>query len=334
VTFFRLKPGHLLQPGRALCGRIRLAQIGISAGVLEEINPPGALNAPALLRHLLPAPGAQSHKYTRGHVQVLGGPAGRSGAARLAARGGLRAGAGLVSVLAPPPAMAENAARLDAIMLEACEGPQALSALLADQRRNAVVAGPGAGVGASTRAMVETILAAPPATMSVLDADALTSFEGAAGALAAAIKRRSGAVVLTPHEGEFARLFGDLQQESESNPQLVESNPQAAGKLERARAAARFSGAIIVLKGADTVIAAPDGRYAINANAPPWLATAGSGDVLAGMIAGLAAQAMSGFEAACAAVWMHGQAAQLHGPGLIAEDIPECLPQIWRRLPA
>lgn len=339
VTFFRLKTGHLLEPGRSLCGRIRLEQIGIAPGILSKVIPAALINMPRLWSASLPLPGASSHKYIRGHVQAVSGPAARTGAVRLAARAALRAGAGLVTVLSPPPAMAEHAARLEAIMLEASPDAAVLTGILDDRRRNSVVIGPGLGVNAGARAQVEAVLQAPHAPAAVLDADALSVFEGDAKALAELIHGRRGAVVLTPHDGEFARLFRSLPQQPESVPEDVESNPEAIvpmpeGRLQRALHAARMLGAVVILKGADTVIAAPDGRAAINVNAPPWLATAGSGDVLAGITAGLLAQGMAEFEAACAAVWMHGQAARNFGPGLIAEDIPEALPSVWRALAA
>jgi hydroxyethylthiazole kinase-like uncharacterized protein yjeF len=316
VTFFRRKPGHLLLPGRMLCGSLSVADIGIPAAVLGEIAPQAWANAPGLWLAQFPWPQLDDHKYGRGHALVVSGPAAHTGAARMGARGALRAGAGLVTVASPPDALLVNAAHLTAIMLLPFEGAAGLAEILADTRKNAVLLGPALGVGAATRNLVLSALGSGAAT--VLDADAITSFEGDGPALIAAIGARAGRpVVLTPHEGEFRRLFPDVG---------------AASKLARARAAARASGAAVVLKGADTVIAAPDGRAAINDNAPPWLATAGAGDVLGGFVAGLLAQGMPAFEAACAAIWLHGAAASLVGPGLIAEDLPERLPEVLRML--
>ena len=358
VTFFRKKPGHVLLPGRDLCGTLIVADIGTPNDIFDDmyfgdesaiLSPRVTANAPALWHATFPRLTNAAHKYTRGHAVVVSGPAAKTGAARLGARGALRAGAGLVTVASPKDAVAVNAAHLTAIMLEPFEVPS-LHATLSDTRRNAILIGPGCGVGQATRDMVETILSADRAT--VLDADALTSFEYQPavfdmqpvvgerpadpypndthpGALFDMIagkvlrphatkptpeRRRS--VVLTPHEGEFKRLFGALP----------------GSKLDRARAAARRSGAVVILKGPDTVIADPNGSAAINDNAPPWLATAGSGDVLAGFVTGLLAQGMAPFEAACAAVWLHGECANVFGPGLIAEDLPEMLPRVLAKL--
>lgn len=308
VTFARAKPGHLLLPGRGLCGELVVADIGISDETIAAIASRAWRNTPASWQALLPRLDAGGHKYARGHALICGGwPI--SGAARLAARAALRAGAGLVSVAVPPEAFAVYAAALEAVMVKPVAGDDDLNGLLADPRHNALLVGPGAGLGAETLAKSLRILAADRAT--VLDADALTVLAAAPERFAAArAARHSGApLILTPHEGEFRRLF-----------------PAAGDKLGRARDAARATGAVVVLKGADTVIAAPDGRAAINANAPPSLATAGSGDVLAGIILGLLAQGMAGFDAACAAVWLHGAAATSVGPGLIASDLPDRLP--------
>ena len=317
VTFFRLKPGHLLLPGRSLCGAVSLADIGIPDSVLAEIAPQTFVNEPALWLGNYPWPKDESHKYARGHALVVSGPIYSTGAARLAARGALRAGAGLVTVASPRDALAVNAAQLTAIMVREADDARALKALLADPRKNAVLIGPGVGVGERTKDMVLTALGSGAAV--VLDADALTSFADDPRPLFAAIASRQAPVVLTPHDGEFARLFGDLA---------------SLPKLERARQAASRSGAVIGLKGADTVVAAPDGLASINATTSPWLATAGTGDVLAGMSLGLLAQAMPVFEGTSAAVWLHGAAAKAFGPGLIAEDVPEMLPGVLRDLQA
>lgn len=336
VTFFRPKPGHLLLPGRLKCGDVQVADIGIPASVLAGIVPRTRVNRPANWLAHYPRPHLDAHKYTRGHAIVVSGPAEGTGAARLGARAALRVGAGLVTLVGNAAATAINATHATAVMVRAIPSDAALAEILADERRNATLIGPGAGVGAATALTVLSVLAAPAA--AVLDADALTSFAAGESAapvkaaglgfvvraepdptsevLFAAIKARSGPVVLTPHEGEFKRLFGDLP----------------GSKLERARRAAAASGAVVVLKGPDTVIAAADGQAAINDNAPPWLATAGSGDVLAGLVTGLLAQRMPAFEAACAAVWLHGECASSFGIGLIAEDLPEALPRVLRGL--
>jgi ADP-dependent NAD(P)H-hydrate dehydratase / NAD(P)H-hydrate epimerase len=316
VTFFRRKPGHLLLPGRCYCGLVTVADIGIQTSTLASIRPQTFVNAPPLWAHTFPIPRVDGHKYSRGHAVVVSGGASSTGAARLAARGALRAGAGLLTIASPRDALAINAIANLAIMVRQVDGPQELTAFLADPRRNAIIMGPGLGVGTETRELVLTALSGERAV--VLDADALTSFSDKPAVLFAAISsRRGSATVLTPHLGEFARLF-----------------PQdgALFKLEQARQAAAQAGGLVVLKGPDTVIAAPDGQAAINDNAPPWLATAGAGDVLAGIIGGLLAQGMSGFHAAAAGVWLHGEAANRIGPGLIAEDLPEAMPRIYREL--
>ena len=341
VTFFRLKPGHLLLPGRTLCGEVLLADIGIPEMVLQEIGARTFANRAALWREVYPWPRIDGHKYSRGHAVVVSGPAESTGAARMGARGALRVGAGLVTIVGSATATAINATQLTAVMVKGVGGDAALTEFLGDVRRNAVLIGPGAGVGAGTAATVLTVLGSPAA--AVLDADALTSFAPDASrdpvratgfgfvvrgsapgpmpeALFGAIKGRTAPVVLTPHAGEFKRLFGER------------AGPAEGSKLDRARRAAEASGAVVILKGPDTVIAAPDGRAAVNDNAPPWLATAGSGDVLAGLITGLLAQSMPAFEAACAAVWLHGECAKRLGVGLIAEDLPEALPQVLQAL--
>jgi hydroxyethylthiazole kinase-like uncharacterized protein yjeF len=321
VTFFRRKPGHLLLPGRAHCGPVKVADIGISSAVLGEIRSQTFANEPPLWIAAFPRATTAGHKYDRGHAVVVSGEMPTTGAAKLAARGALRIGAGLVTIASPNSAVVAHAAESAAVMVRDVEGAAALAEFLTDRRRNAVVIGPGGGVGAAMRDQVAAALNSGAAV--VLDADALTSFAERGDALGALIKSVPGRpVVLTPHEGEFRRILSGLDQDSNLH-----------SKLEKTTAVARSSGAIVVLKGADTVVADPAGRAAIAANAPATLATAGSGDVLAGMIAGLLAQEMPGFEAAAAAVWLHGEAANAFGPGLISEDLPDLLPAVLRRLP-
>lgn len=319
VTFFRRKPGHLLLPGRMHCGPVTVADIGIPATVLQTIRPTISANALALWSSQFPVPQPGGHKYQRGHAVVVSGDLSHTGAARLAARGALRAGAGLVTIASPPDALAVHAAANVAIMVRQVSGAAELAALLRDPRLSAIVLGPGGGVGEPMRAMVLAALAGERA--AVLDADALTSFAEAPAPLFAAIRARTSGTVLTPHEGEFGRLFREIMKGLE-----------ITSKCDRALMAAQASGAVVLLKGSDTVLAAPDGRLSITENAPPWLATAGSGDVLAGLMAGLLAQGMPAFEAASSAAWLHGEAGSEAGPGLIAEDLPEALRSVYRRL--
>lgn len=327
VTFATRKPGHLLYPGRAHAGAVEVAEIGIPDALVATSGSELHVNAPALWSGALPRPGADGHKYDRGHALVVSGAPAHTGAARLAARGALRAGAGLVSVVTSARALAVNAAHLTAIMMRVCDDPDEFSDLLTDDRFNAIALGPALGVGEATRAWVTAALEADRAT--VLDADALTSFSGEAEALRALTGApHERPIIITPHEGEMKRLLAGRDEPSAKARAVLDHT----SKLDRARQAADFMGCVVVLKGADTVIAAPDGRAAINENGSPWLATAGSGDVLGGIVTGLLAQGMPGFEAACAAVWMHADAATRFGPGLIAEDLPETLPQVWRAL--
>jgi len=312
VTFFRKKPGHLLLPGRLRCGEVLVAPIGIPAAVLDRVRPDVAANDPDWWLPSFPWPGPESHKYMRGHALVAGGAV-MTGAARLAARAAARLGAGLVTVAAPAQAFPIYAAALTGVIVQPVQEIDAFRALLADVRRNAALIGPGAGTGLATREKVLAILKA--GKRAVLDADALTVFADDPQTLFSAISAaKTPTAVLTPHEGEFARLFD-------------RSGSKLASKLDRARSAARASGAVMLLKGNDTVVAAPDGRAAISAGAPAELATAGSGDVLAGIVLGLLAQGMPAFEAAAAAVWLHADAARRIGPGLVAEDLIETMPE-------
>ncbi len=323
VTFFRKKPGHLLYPGRALCGDIVVADIGIPPSVLGEIDPQTFENDPVLWREALPSHDASAHKYMRGAVAVFSGGPASTGAARLAAAAAARAGAGAVTVLSPPSAMIVNAAQLGSAMVRPVATVKDLDAFLATGKTSAAIAGPGFGVGKPLRDLTLRLLDPVHAAKGsgrglkgiVLDADALSEFATKSATLFKRIGGCPAEVVMTPHEGEFARLFPDLA----ANKKL--------SKLEAARAAAGRSGAILVLKGPDTVIAAPDGYAAINTNATVALATAGSGDVLAGIVAGLLAQGMPAWEAACAAVWMHGEAGRAAGEGAMAEDLTDWLPE-------
>ena len=309
VTFFRKKPGHLLLPGRLLCGEVVVADIGISSSVLEQISPNTFENDPCLWIGDLPRPQDNGNKYSRGHALISGGYP-MTGAARMAARAAARAGAGLTTIAVSSLALPVYAAALTSIMVQPLAVPEDFDCLLDDAHYKAFLIGPGAGTGEETRSRVLAMLETGRPT--VLDADALTTFADDPPTLDQAI---TGPCVLTPHDGEFKRLFDP-----------------SGDKLTRTRVAARRSGAIIILKGSDTVITAPDGRSVINSNAPPTLATAGSGDVLSGIVLGLLAQGMDSFLAASAAVWLHGAAATEFGPGLIAEDLPDLLPGVFRRL--
>ncbi len=309
VTFHRAKPGHFLADGPHYCGALRIVPIGLP----EDSGPAPtlALTAPRggrLRKHT-------GHKYDHGHALVLGGGPGHGGAARLAARAALRVGAGLVTLGCPHAALVENAARLDAVMLREIDDAGALRATLADRRLNALLLGPGLGIERAPD-LVRTALAARRSTL--LDADALTAFADDPATLLAMLHP---ACVLTPHAGEFARLFPDLDPD----------DPLAA-----TRAAAARADCTVLLKGPATVIAAADGRVRINAavyaQAAPWLATAGSGDVLAGLIAGLLARGFDPLDAASTGAWLHAAAARAFGPGLIADDLPDQIPRVFRSL--
>lgn len=308
VTFHRRKRAHALVEGREACGEIVVADIGLwpveSADLFE--------NDPELWGRRFPWPAMDAHKHSRGRLKVVSGEAWSTGAARLAARGALRIGAGAVTVLSPPGALAVNAAHLEAVMLAPFETETELAA--AAEQSEVVIIGPAAGVGEATALNLQAL--ARTGSALVVDADALTSFRHDPEALFACLDRDD---VLTPHPGEFERIF----------PGLLTRSPE---RVSAAREAARRAGAVVLLKGGDTVVAAPDGRAAVTLNGAPWLATAGSGDVLAGFIGGLIAQGMDSFEAACAGAWIHAECGARHGPGLIAEDLPGLAPAVLAQL--
>ncbi len=313
VTFFRKKPAHVLYPGRRHCGEIVCVDIGIPDGILTALAAVATAPRAVCVENVAPPVAAAldpaGHKYKRGHCVVVSGPASATGAARLAARGALRVGAGLVTVVGEAAAVPVLGATLTSIMVREANTPSALHLLLEDKRYNAVVIGPGNGTGQATRDRVAVALSSLAAV--VLDADALTAFADAPDAL---IKLLTPRCVLTPHDGEFERIF----------PGLLK---QAPNKIEAARIAAQRAGAVVLLKGADTVIANPDGSTVVNTNAPAHLATAGSGDVLAGIIGGLLAQGMAPFDAARTGAFLHGLCGRIAGAGLIAEDLPDLLPR-------
>ncbi|MGL4310899.1 MAG: NAD(P)H-hydrate epimerase [Paracoccaceae bacterium] len=360
VTFHRAKRGHYLQDGPDKCGKLTLCDISLKSGA-EGIG----LAEP---RQDVAFKSSRHHKFSHGHALILSGPPGYSGAARLAARGALRIGAGLVTVGSPADAIPEHAARLDAVMLRAVADGDGLADMLGDARINAVCVGPGLGLDARAAGLVAAALGvatdappppAPPhegegsrlgrsaapdeqalplplvgsgegrgARKTVLDADALTLLSRDATLFAALHDE----CVLTPHAGEFARLFPDIAEKLDAPA----TTGPAYSKVDATREAAKRAGCAVLYKGPDTVIADPSGRCAINSahydRAAPWLATAGSGDVLSGFITGLLARAFSPFDAACTGAWLHVECARKFGPGLIAEDLPEQLPAVFRDL--
>ena len=319
VSFQRPKPGHYLGDGPGLCRRLRVVDIGLSRW---SVRPTVTLASPAQGVSLKRV---GAHKYDHGHALVLSGGPGKGGAARLAARGALRIGAGLVTLGCPPAALQENAAQLNAIMLRSVRDAEHLTQMLRDERLNAVCLGPGFGLGEGARAMVAAALGAERGT--VLDGDALTAFTDDPAQLFALTHEK---VVLTPHAGEFKRLFPDLAEKLAEPP----TKGPAYSKVDATREAAARAGCVVLYKGPDTVIAGPDGRAAINAaaydRAAPWLATAGAGDVLAGFVTGLLARGLAPMEAAESAAWLHVECALAFGPGLIAEDLPDALPAVFR----
>lgn len=337
VTFHRPKLGHHIGDGPGRAGALQVVDIDLGAGLaiadLGVPRPGGAAPVAALIERpkVWLGKGAGGHKYSHGHALVLAGGVGKGGAARLAARAALRLGAGLVTVAPPPAALIENAARLDAIMLHAVRDAEALAELLADERLNAVVAGPGLGVGEVTRAKVAAALGGEGRGV-VLDADALTSFAETPEELFALTRGKR--VVLTPHLGEFGRLFPDLKARLDEPA----TRGPAYSKVAAAREAAARAGCVVLLKGPDTLIADPSGEASVVSahyeRACPWLATAGSGDVLAGLIGGLLARRFAPKRAVETAAWLHQEAARRFGPGLIAEDLPEEMPALLRDLTA
>lgn len=321
VTFARKKPGHLLQPGRRLCGDVAVADIGITDAVIAEIGARAVENAPELWLEDFPISNVDTYKYRRGHVGVFSGEPSATGAARLAAMAAARSGAGAVTVLSPTRSLAVNGAHLTSIMLRKADTLDEVLAFLDARKPKTLVFGPGLGPEPEVGNFLLDLLGAigrAPESM-VIDADGITSTALQAETFFRALERQGAPqTIITPHEGEFHRMFKSIGEDSNLS------------KLEKARRAAAVANAVIVYKGPDTVIASPDGRAAINENGTPLLATAGSGDVLSGICAGLLAQGMAAFEAACAAVWMHAAAAAHFGPGLIAEDLPESLRPVLR----
>ena len=327
VAFECAKPGHFLREGGVLSGEIAVRGIGIGDEVsrlaerqkLSRWYGPGDIPLDRLIKQ-----NPAQHKYDQGHALVLSGGCGKGGAARLAARSALRIGAGVVTVGVESSGLAEHSAKLDSVMLRAIDSPEALSELLADRRITCVCAGPGLGTGKREKRLVKALLKS--GCRLVLDADALTIFAGSPAELFGSIL---GETVLTPHAGEFRRLFPDL------HDRMV-CGGAGNSKLDAALEAAARANATILLKGHDTVIAAPGGHAvlvpATGKDAAPWLATAGSGDVLAGLAAGLMARNWQGFEAACAAAWLNCEAARQFGPGLISEDLPESMPAVMAQL--
>jgi len=323
VTFHAAKPGHYLARGALQCGLLTVKRIGLADG--PDVQGPVRLVGAPSLRALRKSTG---HKYSHGHALILTGGAGRTGAARLAARGALRVGAGLVTLGVPPAAQQEVACQITAPMLSRIEGAAGLEAVLRDARVNALCLGPGLGLDRA-RDLVPVACGGDDPRAVVLDADALTAFAEEPETLFGLVHERC---VLTPHAGEFARLFPDLADRLEAP---AEAGP-AYSKVDATREAAQRAGCVVLFKGSDTVIAGPNGDCAIHSahydRAAPWLATAGSGDVLAGIITGLLARGLGPQAAAETGAWLHTECALRFGPGLIAEDLPEELPRVFRAL--
>lgn len=313
VTFCRAKPGHYLWPGSALAGEVVVADIGISDDIIQKIGPKIAVNHPALWQGELPQLLENTHKYQRGYAVINAG-ATLTGAARLAARAAMRMGAGIVAVASPPEAVSLYSLALETAVIKPVVTTDDFAKIIGDKRVGAILVGPGNGVSLGTQD--RCLAALGTGRPVIIDADGITALSNDEKLFN---NSNLNNILITPHEGEFARLFGPI--------------PEAKGsKLARARLAARQSGAIVLLKGSDTVVAHPDGRTIINANGLADLATAGTGDVLAGTILGLAAQGMPLFSAACAAIFLQGDAARIYGPGLIASDLPDLLPQALKNI--
>lgn len=312
VSFFRPKLGHVLFPGREHTGNLVIVDIGIAGSVLKKITPRVFLNHPDLWAKKFPWPSYKDHKYTRGHALIVGGE-GMTGAARLAARACLRSGSGLVTISSSKSASKIYQMEMPEILNVVADRPGDLKKVISDRKKNVFLIGPGLGVSKST--LQKVLLLLSKKRPCVLDADAISTFKGSPQKL---LRLLSPRCVLTPHEGEFNRIFPKIAKRKNIN------------KVTKCILAAADSNAIVLLKGPDTVIAKPEGFAVINHNAPPTLATAGSGDVLAGIITGLIAQGMDSFDASIAGAWIHGEAANLFGPGLVADDLPNLIPQALR----
>lgn len=320
VTFFRLKPGHILYPGKALAGKIICTDIGINENVLHMINPKVTVNMSSIWQQYFPIPNYNSHKYSRGHCVVFSGPSTSTGASRLASHAAARAGAGAVTVLSQSSALLVNAIQLTSVMLHIYERIEDILKFIEDRQVKVAILGPGFGDRIRARDIALELIGNQNLKTLILDADGISAFTEISHHLFNLIEHSNTKVLFTPHEGEFKKLFPEIA----SNAFL--------SRLEKAQLASKQAKSVIIYKGADTIIASPDGRAAIENNAPAYLATAGSGDVLAGLCGGLIVQGMPTFEAACAATYLHSEAASLFGPGLIAEDLIDTLPQILRQL--
>ena len=316
VTFFRLKPGHACYPGRLQCGEIRLADIGIPEKVLETIKPTRFINFPSLWLKNWPELDYDIHKYRRGHAVVFSGHQSSTGAARLAAHAAARSGAGLVTIVSPEDALLVHEMHLTSIMLKEMGSDTEILDFLENRKVRSVILGPAFGSLERALSIIEAVLLKSKIFTLVLDADALTAMAGKSEEIFALIKQSPVNVILTPHEGEFQRVFPSV------------AHMEDLSRIEKAAKAATDSGSVVVYKGADTIIASPDGRLAVNVNGTPFLATAGAGDVLSGIIGGLSAQKMLPFEAACAGVFLHARCAEHFGPGMIADDIVSAIPLV------